>query len=68
MNRSSGVLMHVSSLYGDYSVGSFGKEALEFIDFLSEGGFSYWQTERFEREHCRPCHPERSRTAKQHRA
>lgn len=43
MNRSSGVLMHVSSLYGDYSVGSFGKEALEFIDFLSEGGFSYWQ-------------------------
>ena len=35
--------MHVSSLYGDYSVGSFGKEAKEFIDFLSECGFSYWQ-------------------------
>ncbi|MBE6668132.1 MAG: 4-alpha-glucanotransferase [Ruminococcaceae bacterium] len=43
MNRSSGVLMHISSLYGDYSVGSFGKEAMEFIDFLSESGFSYWQ-------------------------
>ena len=43
MDRSSGVLMHVSSIYGDYSVGSFGKEALEFVDFLSESGFSYWQ-------------------------
>ena len=43
MSRSSGVLMHVSSLYGDYSVGSFGKEAREFIDFLSDCGFSYWQ-------------------------
>ena len=43
MSRSSGVLMHVSSLYGDYSVGSFGKEAKEFIDFLSECGFTYWQ-------------------------
>ena len=43
MTRSSGVLMHVSSLYGDYSVGSFGKEAREFIDFLSDCGFSYWQ-------------------------
>ena len=43
MKRSSGVLMHVSSLYGDYSVGSFGKEAKEFIDFLSDSGFSYWQ-------------------------
>ena len=43
MSRSSGVLMHVSSLYGDYSVGSFGKEAKEFVDFLHEGGFSYWQ-------------------------
>ena len=35
--------MHVSSLYGDYSVGSFGSEALEFIDFLAESGFSVWQ-------------------------
>lgn len=41
--RSSGVLMHVSSLHGDYSVGSFGKEALEFVDFLADAGFSYWQ-------------------------
>ncbi len=43
MKRASGVLMHISSLYGDYSIGSFGKEAKSFVDFLSSGGFSYWQ-------------------------
>ena len=36
--------MHVSSLYGEYGIGSFGKEAREFIDFLAESGFSLWQT------------------------
>ena len=35
--------MHVSSLWGDYSEGSFGKEAREWIDYLAEGGFSVWQ-------------------------
>lgn len=43
MKRASGVLMHISSLYGDYSIGSFGSEAKEFVDFLAECGFSYWQ-------------------------
>ncbi len=43
MKRSSGVLMHISSLWGDYSIGSFGKEAREFVDFLREGGFGIWQ-------------------------
>ncbi len=43
MERKSGVLMHISSLWGDYSCGSFGKAAKEFVDFLSSGGFSYWQ-------------------------
>ncbi len=43
MKRQSGILMHISSLYGDYSIGTFGKNALEFIDFLSETGFSVWQ-------------------------
>lgn len=41
--RKSGVLMHISSLPGEYSTGSFGKEAKEFIDFLSSCGFSMWQ-------------------------
>ncbi len=35
--------MHVSSLWGEYSIGSFGKEAKKFIDFLSDSGFTYWQ-------------------------
>ncbi len=43
MKRSAGVLMHISSLYGDYSIGSFGHEAKEFVDFLKEMGFSWWQ-------------------------
>lgn len=43
MKRQSGVLMHVSSLFGDYSEGSLGREALDWIDFLSDGGFSVWQ-------------------------
>ena len=33
MNRSSGVLMHISTLWGDYSCGSFGTAAKEFVDF-----------------------------------
>ena len=34
MDRKSGVLMHVSSLWGDYGCGSFGAPAREFVDFL----------------------------------
>ena len=43
MSRSSGILMHISSLWGEYSIGSFGKEARSFVDFLSDSGFTYWQ-------------------------
>ena len=43
MNRTSGVLMHVSSLWGSYSEGSLGKEAREWIDFLAGCGFHVWQ-------------------------
>ena len=35
--------MHISSLYGDYSIGSFGKECKDFVNFLSSAGFTYWQ-------------------------
>lgn len=35
--------MHVSTLWGDYSEGAFGKEAYEWIDFLADCGFSAWQ-------------------------
>jgi 4-alpha-glucanotransferase len=43
MKRSSGILLHVSSLPNDYGIGSFGKSAYEFVDFLVETGQSYWQ-------------------------
>ncbi len=43
MKRESGVLMHVSSLFGNYGTGGFGEEAKYFIDFLCESGFSVWQ-------------------------
>ena len=43
LTRSSGVLMHVSSLPGSDSIGCFGKEAYEFIDFLADCGFTWWQ-------------------------
>ncbi len=36
--------MHISSLWGDYQIGSFGEEAKRFTDFLNDAGFSYWQT------------------------
>jgi len=43
MERKSGVLLHISSLFGDYCIGDFGPEVKCFIDFLSDCGFSYWQ-------------------------
>ena len=41
--RASGVLMHISSLPGDFGIGTMGKEAFSFVDFLRESGQSYWQ-------------------------
>ncbi len=41
--RSSGILMHISSLPSPYGIGSLGKEAREFADFLKEAGQRYWQ-------------------------
>ncbi len=43
MKRKSGVLLHISSLWGEFSCGSFGDAARAFVDFLKESGFSYWQ-------------------------
>lgn len=41
--RQSGVLMHITSLPGPYGVGTLGKTAFAFVDFLSEAGQSFWQ-------------------------
>lgn len=41
--RKSGVLMHITSLPGNYGVGTMGKHAYAFVDFLKRGGQSCWQ-------------------------
>ena len=41
--RSSGILMHITSLPGPYGVGTMGKEAFAFVDFLKQAGQSMWQ-------------------------
>lgn len=41
--RECGVLMHITSLPGPYGVGTMGKSAFEFVDFLEAAGQSWWQ-------------------------
>ncbi len=41
--RRSGVLLHISSLPSDCGIGTFGKEAYRFVDFLKAAGQTYWQ-------------------------
>ena len=41
--RSSGILMHITSLPSPYGIGTLGKEAYRFVDFLVEAGQKYWQ-------------------------
>ena len=43
MRRASGIIMHIASLPGKYGIGTFGKEAFEFVDFLKKAGQGYWQ-------------------------
>ena len=41
--RSSGVLLHLTSLPGSFGIGTLGKSAFEFIDFLKAAGQTHWQ-------------------------
>ena len=41
--RSSGILMHISSLPSEYGIGDFGKKAYEFVDFLKKSEQKLWQ-------------------------
>ena len=41
--RQSGVLMHISSLPGEYGIGSLGQSAYDFVDFLVRTKQRYWQ-------------------------
>ncbi|HYG98550.1 MAG TPA: 4-alpha-glucanotransferase [Terriglobales bacterium] len=43
LSRSSGILLHPTSLHGRYGVGELGPEAFEFIDFLQAAGQKLWQ-------------------------
>ena len=41
--RSSGILLHISSLPGEYGIGDFGLEAYNFVDFLVKSKQKNWQ-------------------------
>jgi 4-alpha-glucanotransferase len=41
--RTSGVLLHPTSLPGRFGIGDLGDESAGFIDFLAAGGQSHWQ-------------------------
>lgn len=41
--RSSGILLHPTSLPGPYGIGDIGPEAIKWIDFLSSAGCGLWQ-------------------------
>ncbi|NPA44794.1 MAG: 4-alpha-glucanotransferase [Chlorobi bacterium] len=41
--RKSGILLHITSLPGKFGIGTFGEEAYNFVNFLSETKQTYWQ-------------------------
>ena len=41
--RSAGVLMPITSLPSPWGIGTLGRSAREFLDFLAESGQTYWQ-------------------------
>lgn len=43
VRRQAGVLLHPTSLPGAGGIGSLGRHLFEFLDFLSQAGFSLWQ-------------------------
>ncbi len=43
LERGAGVLLPVFSLPSPYGIGSFGREARRFVDFLAQAGQRYWQ-------------------------
>ncbi len=41
--RACGVLLPIFSLASEYGIGTFSKEAYDFVDFLEKAGQRYWQ-------------------------
>lgn len=44
LTRTSGILLHPTSIPSPYGIGDMGVEAYEFIDFLQKSGQHLWQT------------------------
>ncbi|HCA72412.1 MAG TPA: 4-alpha-glucanotransferase, partial [Ruminococcaceae bacterium] len=43
LGRGAGVLLPVASLPSRFGIGTLGREAYQFIDFLQAAGQRYWQ-------------------------
>ena len=43
ITRSAGILLPIASLPSEHGIGTLGKEAYKFIDFLVKANQSYWQ-------------------------
>ena len=41
--HSCGILLHITSLPDKYGIGTLGKQAYRFVDFLVKSGQEYWQ-------------------------
>jgi len=41
--RASGILLHPTALPGSYGIGTFGTQAISFLDWLQSAGQTYWQ-------------------------
>ena len=42
-NRSCGILLHITSLPSSYGVGTLGKAAYEFLDWMHKASLKIWQ-------------------------
>lgn len=42
-SRCTGVLLHPTSLPGEFGIGNLGRSSRQFIDFLHDAGFVFWQ-------------------------
>ena len=43
IDRSAGILLHITSLPGPYGIGDLGPEAYKIVDWMKSAGQSWWQ-------------------------
>jgi len=43
LERGNGILLHITSLQGEFGIGTLGKCARDFVRFLKKAGQKYWQ-------------------------